>query len=125
MEVDKITYYMQQKDNRGSFQGIINKGNWREVNLALTHAGEIRGGHFHKKTTQIIFLTRGKAEVKLEDLKHLGKSKKFILQQGEGIKIEPYVLHTLHYLEDSEHIALLDRPLESSKPDIHTLQTKE
>jgi dTDP-4-dehydrorhamnose 3,5-epimerase-like enzyme len=121
MLAKKLSHYMDRKDSRGSFQGLINKGNWREVNFASTYAGEMRGGHFHKKTREIIFLVRGEAEVELKDVRNPEKGEKFILQQGEGIEIEPYILHTIKYLQESEQIALLNQPFDPSEPDLHTI----
>jgi dTDP-4-dehydrorhamnose 3,5-epimerase-like enzyme len=121
MLAKKLSYYMQRRDERGSFQGLINQGNWKEVNLASTYAGEIRGGHFHKNTREIIFLVRGEAEVELKDVRNPEKAEKFILQPGEGVEIEPYILHTLKYLQDSEQIALLTQAFEPSDPDRHTI----
>ena len=123
MLAKKLSYYMQRNDKRGSFHGLINEGNWKEVNLATTYAGETRGGHFHKKTREIIFLMRGEAEVELKDVRNPEKEEKFILQPGEGVEIEPYVLHTLKYLQDSEQIALLTHRFEPSEPDLHTIAT--
>ena len=111
---------MERNDRRGSFMGLINQGNWKEVNLASTHAGEMRGGHFHKKTREIIFLLRGEAEVDLKDVRNPEKGERFTLKQGEGVEIEPYVLHTLKYLQDSEQVALLTERFEPSDPDLHT-----
>lgn len=64
---EKISLYMNQSDNRGSFWGLINKGSWQEVNFVATKSGEVRGGHFHVKTNELIFLVHGKAEVELQD----------------------------------------------------------
>lgn len=112
---------MERSDRRGSFMGLINQGNWKEVNLASTNAGEMRGGHFHKKTREIIFLLRGEAEVELKDVRNPEKGERLTLKQGEGVEIEPYTLHTLKYLQDSEQVALLTERFEPSDPDLHTV----
>jgi dTDP-4-dehydrorhamnose 3,5-epimerase-like enzyme len=121
MLAKRLSYYMDCRDSRGSFQGLINQGNWKEVNLARTYAGEIRGGHFHKKTREVIFLVLGEAEIELKDVRNVKQGEKFILQQGEGVEIEPYILHTIKYLQDSEQVALLNHPFDPSEPDLHTI----
>jgi dTDP-4-dehydrorhamnose 3,5-epimerase-like enzyme len=121
MLAKKLSYYMDYKDSRGSFQGLINQGNWKEVNLVRSYAGEMRGGHFHKKTREVIFLVRGEAEVELKDVRNSEQGEKFILQQGEGVEIEPYILHTIKYLQESEQVALLNQPFDPLEPDLHTI----
>ncbi len=117
----KISGYMSRSDHRGSFWGLVNQGSWKEINFVSTQAGEIRGRHFHKHTHEIIFLVKGKAEVELQDCQNPEQKQQFILNSGEGIQLSPHVLHTLHYLEDSEHIALLDTSFDPANPDLHTL----
>ena len=55
-------------DNRGEIKGIINEGNWEESNLIFSKKGSIRGNHYHKETTELIFLIEGKIEIILMDL---------------------------------------------------------
>ncbi|WP_449416924.1 cupin domain-containing protein [Phormidium nigroviride] len=120
-EAAKIPCYMNQSDRRGLFLGLVNQGVWQEVNFVKTKAGQIRGGHFHTRTNEVIFLVRGKAEVELQDCDRPEQKQQFILNSGEGVQIKPYMLHTLRYLEDSEQIALLDVAFDPADPDLHTL----
>ena len=116
---------MNRSDHRGSFLGLVNQGSWQEVNFVATQAGEIRGGHFHTQTNEVIFLLRGKAAVELQNCHNLEETQQFILNSGEGVEIKPYMLHTLRYLEDSEQVALLDVPFDPANPDLHTLSAVE
>ena len=121
LEPEKITYYMHTLDQRGEFLGLTNQGNWQEVHLVKTQAGQIRGNHFHVKINEFIFLLSGQVKVELWDCNDLNKKSSLILNAGEGIKITPYILHRFHYLEDSVHIQLLDTPFNSENQDLHTL----
>ncbi|MEQ9358543.1 polysaccharide biosynthesis C-terminal domain-containing protein [Coleofasciculus chthonoplastes] len=121
MNSEKISCYLNRLDHRGSFLGLINQGSWQEVNFVATQAGQVRGGHFHTRTHEVIFLVRGKAEVELQHCHNPQQKEQFILNSGEGIQIKPYMLHTLRYLEDSEQVALLDVPFDPENPDLHTL----
>ena len=121
LEPEKITYYMHTLDQRGEFLGLTNQGDWQEVNLVKTQAGQIRGNHFHVKINEFIFLLSGQVKVELWDCNDLNKKSSLILNAGEGIKITPYILHRFHYLEDSVHIQLLDTPFNSENQDLHTL----
>lgn|GEM_PF-1202347 len=123
MKLNKFSCYVNQSDHRGSFWGLVNQGDWQEVNFVSTQAGRVRGGHFHTQTNEIIFLIKGKAEVKLQDCYDPQQKQQFILNSGEGIEIEPYVVHTLSYLEDSEQIALLDNSFDPNNPDLHITPT--
>lgn len=120
MEIEKFTCYMNKSDHRGAFWGLLNQGDWQEVNFVATQAHQVRGGHFHTRTNEVIFLVKGKAEVELQDCHNPQQKQQLILNSGEGIKIEPYMLHTLRYLEDSEQVALLDHPFDPKNPDLHT-----
>ena len=120
-EIKKITTYINQLDKRGEFLGLINEGNWQEVNFVKTQADTMRGGHFHIKTNEIIFLLTGKVRVELCECNDFDKKHSFTLNAGEGIKIPPYTFHTFSYLEDSTHIQMLDIPFDPENQDIHKL----
>jgi dTDP-4-dehydrorhamnose 3,5-epimerase-like enzyme len=62
---------------------------------------DVRGGHTHHKTEQIIFCIKGSCVVSLDD----GKEKaSFLLNNPSiGLVLKPYVWHTMHsFKEDSE-----------------------
>jgi dTDP-4-dehydrorhamnose 3,5-epimerase-like enzyme len=121
MEIRKLAYYMQRHDERGLFRGLVNSGDWREINLVQSSAGTVRGNHYHKETHEVIFLLYGEAEVTFQNIHDPHEQIVFHLSAGEGIEVTPYILHTLRYLTDSEHIALLSHPFDPADPDLHTL----
>jgi dTDP-4-dehydrorhamnose 3,5-epimerase-like enzyme len=121
VEIKKIRSYVQRHENRGAFTGIINRGTWQEVNYVQTQAGAIRGNHYHKEIHEVVFLLRGHVEVEFLDVNDPTQKATFYLTDGEGIEIEPYVLHTMKYLTDCEQISLLDRPFDPNNQDLHTL----
>ena len=116
----QFTLYSEQSDARGSFQGILNTGNWREVNVVYTKAGQIRGGHFHQHTSEVIFILSGRAEVLLTPCEDLSKRIVLMLKAGEGIRIPPMVAHDFNYLEDSMHLQLLDKCFDPANQDLIT-----
>lgn len=118
---NKLQPYLYLKDQRGSFLGLVNEQNWKEVNFVKTEKDAHRGGHFHKFTYEIIFLLHGKMRVRLTNIANLEEVVEFTLKEGEGVRISPNILHDLFYLEDSEQIALLDRPFDPNNPDLHTI----
>ena len=50
--IEFISNYFEHSDERGSFQGLVNFGNWEEINIISSEAHSIRGNHYHKMTTQ-------------------------------------------------------------------------
>lgn len=96
--------------------GIINYGKWEEVNIVTTNAMSSRGGHFHRQTTEVIFMLSGRAEVELFKIK--GKNTKLALAAGEGLEIYPETAHTFYYLEDSSHLQLLSIKFNVNDPDL-------
>jgi dTDP-4-dehydrorhamnose 3,5-epimerase-like enzyme len=118
-EVEIITSYITRLDPRGEFLGLINTGNWQEVNLVKTKAGKVRGNHFHTKTNEVIFLLTGRVDIELCDCSNFNDKLNLSLMSGEGVKITPYIFHKFRYLEDSVHIQLLDIPFDSGNEDLH------
>ena len=45
----KIDRYALKEDHRGRFEGLAKGRNWQEINLLISRADVIRGGHYHKK----------------------------------------------------------------------------
>ena len=58
-----IKPYLENSDNRGLFFGIINYGNWEEINYIETNSGNIRGDHYHKNTIEMFFIIEGEIEL--------------------------------------------------------------
>lgn len=121
MQIVKLKNYVHREDGRGSFLGIINHGTWQEVNYVKTNAGAVRGNHYHKELREIVFVLKGVVEIEFRDVQHPEQRTVFRLQEGEGVEIMPYILHTMRYLTDCEQISLLDQPFNPSKPDLHSL----
>ncbi len=120
MNIQLIKHYQKTTDDRGDFYGIVHSGNWEEVNRVTSKSGAVRGNHYHQFTREIIFMISGKVKVQLTNAEDLSDRRSFILHAGEGILIPPMVIHSFYYLEDSIHIALLDRAFQPKSPDLHT-----
>lgn len=116
-------FYLKQSDDRGVFQGIINHGAWQEVNVVYTQAFQTRGGHFHRHTTEAIFMLTGRAEVVLTLCGDAEKKITLTLVEGEGIEIPPYTAHDFKYLEDSTHLQLLDLRFDPENQDLFPFST--
>ncbi len=113
--------YMRRSDGRGSILGVTNTGTWKEVNFVTTHAGTVRGNHYHRDSHELVFIVEGEVEVVLQDVNNEDDRETVILKGGEGIEIQTFVLHTMRYLAPTVQISLLDRAFDPSNPDLHTL----
>lgn len=115
---NRIKFYLEQSDKRGSFKGIVNNGEWQEVNIIHTKASQVRGGHFHRHTTEVIFMLSGRASVKLNACDAPQEMIHISLAAGEGIVIHPSTAHVFTYEEDSVHLQLLDRRFNPNNEDL-------
>lgn len=115
----KQTPYLHFKDARGSFIGLINEGNWKEINIVDTQKGHSRGNHYHKNTEEVIFILSGQATVSLQNMHSPIEKIRFTLNAMEGVLIKPYTLHEFYYTQDTKHISLLNNVFDSQNPDLH------
>ena len=74
--------------------------------------GVLRGDHYHKKSIQYSYILSGKFEVLIADSKTPDKVEKIILNAGELIKINPFVVHTFKALENSDMIDMISQSRE-------------
>ena len=93
-------------DSRGTIADIFYKTNIEHVAIIKTkNKGRIiRGNHFHKQTTQHIFMTKGSLIYWYKDQKQNSKVKSIKLKQGHMVTTPPYEIHALECLEENEFI---------------------
>jgi len=82
------------KDKRGFISDIFYKDKIQHVAFIKTNRNKIRGNHYHKKTIQIMFITKGKLEYWYKNIKSK-KSKKILLKEGDIIETPPFEIHAL------------------------------
>ena len=70
------------------------------------------------KAQYTAFLTKGRVEVTLRDVRNPEDVVKLTLGPGEGVVIPPLVCRTFHYAEDGEAISARDIPHSETGPDI-------
>ena len=83
------------KDKRGTIQDL-KVGKDYSVTFITFKKGAIRGNHYHKKTTQIDLILKGKLEDESE----------FTWEKGEINEIEPNEKHAYKALKDSEMVSI-------------------
>ena len=83
------------KDKRGSITDIFYKKNIQHVAIIDSKPNVRRGDHYHKKTTQWMYITRGSLEYWYKPLKSKKKPKMKLLKVGDLVETPPNEMHAL------------------------------
>lgn len=98
-------------DERGQLVQLVHNG-YEQVNVLTGRKGSSRGGHYHKVSQEAFYLITGKIEL---ILKKDNKQERMTFVQGDFFAIEPFVIHSMNFLEESILIALYDHPIEDTE----------
>lgn len=104
-------------DQRGNLTQLVHDG-WHQVNVITSNMGAERGGHYHKLNREMFYIVKGKLYLEVES----GMNKEsYDFKEGDLFVIEPYVLHSFFFQEDTILVSLYDRgvELEEGKKDIY------
>ena len=116
-----ISNYFEHKDERGSIKGLVNFGQWEELNIIESEAGMIRGNHYHIVTEELFVILDGKISVsvqKVENKIFIGEIEEFIVKSGDVFLIEKGTNHIFEILEKSRWINMLSTKTDNKCPDI-------
>ena len=123
--IEFIPNYIEHSDKRGSLLGLVNFGNWKEINIICSEADTVRGNHYHKNTDELFLILEGKIKITLQKVlnyKALDNEKKtFNVQEGDVFLIKKNVNHIFETIEYSKWINVLSKKLNKDKPDIHRI----
>ena len=123
--IEFIHKYIEHSDKRGSFLGLVNFGNLKEINIICSEADTVRGDHYHENTDELFLILEGKIKITLQkvlDNKVLDNEKKtFNVQEGDVFLIKKNVNHIFETIEYSKWINVLSQKLNKDKPDIHRI----
>jgi len=117
-----IKRYFMHEDKRGTLEGLINFGEWKEINLISSLAGVERGNHYHKETLELFIILEGKINVileKVKDGKLVGSKAERIVKEGDVFLIDPFVNHTFRVLDKAKWINVLSKKIDPKNPDIY------
>ena len=95
------------EDDRGSISDIFYKEKFDHAAIIKTNSGNfIRGNHYHKNTTQHIFMTKGELRYWYLDLNDKSNKipKSILVPQGYIVTTKPWEVHALEMLGESEFI---------------------
>ncbi len=96
------------EDERGSLVQLVHEG-YKQINVVTSKAGVERGRHFHRLNREGFYVVEGSftVEAKLGD-----KCESCLFKKGDMFIIEPEVIHTFDYHEDSVLVAFYDNGVE-------------
>jgi mannose-6-phosphate isomerase-like protein (cupin superfamily) len=113
--------YKTIEDQRGRFFGIVNSGQWEEINCVETVAGQVRGGHYHKETRELFYIIDGDIDITITELNGTVVSH-FTVGAGSVFVIEPYEIHTFLCKSACRWINVLSKRIDDQFHDIHLPQ---
>ena len=92
------------EDHRGRIIDVMEAIDFNYATVITSRKGVTRGNHYHQKTTQWVYVLRGRmqAHSRMAD----GPLKRAVLEVGDLIKNPPFEQHALTALEDSEFLVL-------------------
>lgn len=104
-----IKPYFSHKDERGLIVGLVQEGNWKEINIVTSKKGTRRGDHYHKLTNELFIILSGRITLHLQMQIDRDRTMTYELFKGDVFTVEPGIWHTFEVLEDSSWINALDR----------------
>ena len=118
--------YFTKEDARGKMIGLVNEGNWKELNFFSTKPNQIRGNHYHKKTDELFIILKGRIKVELNSVSDSGKligvTKSIIITKGDVFIIPKMIFHSFDIIEESNWINGLSLKMNNKAPDIFYLK---
>jgi oxalate decarboxylase/phosphoglucose isomerase-like protein (cupin superfamily) len=92
------------EDDRGKIIDVMEAVDFNYATVISSRKGVTRGNHYHEKTTQWVYVLRGRmmAHSRLPD----GELRRAVLEPGDLIKNPPFEHHALTALVDSEFLVL-------------------
>jgi dTDP-4-dehydrorhamnose 3,5-epimerase-like enzyme len=111
-----LDQYVINQDDRGSFNGIVNKYTWGEINHITTKKDVVRGDHYHRYTKELFYILSGKIRVEIEHLV-TEEAHDFVAEAGMAFIVDPYEVHKFTTLEDSVWLNMLSHRMDDGNPD--------
>ena len=115
----RISYQYERKDARGVFREYLNGDqSWKAVNQGIMKKNALMGNHYHKKAISAFFILSGSADFVYKDVRKRGRTRRFLLKEGQGVLILPYETHTVRFRETSVFILLKTKKFDPKHKDL-------
>lgn len=90
-------------DDRGTLVQLVNKG-FNQINYIYSKKNTLRGNHYHEFNEEAFFVINGSFEINVKDF--FGNNEIKFYKSGDFFLIPKNVLHSFHFLEDTELISM-------------------
>lgn len=117
-----IEPYFSHSDDRGVIHGVLNFGNWREINYVASSADMVRGNHYHRETEELFFILQGRIRVVVQRVENgclAGSREEFTVGEGAIFVVETMVNHVFYILENARWMNVLSKPIDPGCPDMY------
>ncbi len=102
----KVKINIATKDSRGDISDIFYNHLIDHIAIINSKKGAFRGDHYHKFTTQHIFMTKGSLRYYWRKVNEdNSRVRTVIVREGEMVTTGPNEIHALEILEDNQFIA--------------------
>lgn len=96
-------------DERGQISDILYKSNFQHAAIIESHRGGlIRGNHYHKLTTQHIFITKGSLRYWYQPLDKSDEVRSILVKEYDLVSTPPFEVHALEILEPNQFVVFSD-----------------
>lgn len=94
------------EDDRGLIRDILTNTNINHITYLTSKAGSVRGNHYHKKTTQHLYIVEGRMVVVAG--KDENSLESDIMVSGEMVTHDPSEVHAYYAIEDCKILAMTE-----------------
>lgn len=102
----KVKIKIATRDSRGDISDIFYNHPIDHVAVINSKKGVFRGDHYHKLTTQHIYMTRGSLRYYYRKVNEGNdRVKSVVVKEGEMVTTGPNEVHALEILEDNQFLA--------------------
>jgi dTDP-4-dehydrorhamnose 3,5-epimerase-like enzyme len=96
-------------DERGQISDILYKSTFQHAAIIESKCGGlIRGNHYHKQTTQHIFITSGALRYWYQPFDKHDEVKSVLVQKYDLVSTPPFEVHALEILEPTQFVVFSD-----------------
>jgi quercetin dioxygenase-like cupin family protein len=106
-----------RRDARGTFDELVNTGQWESVISGRMTKGAVMGHHYHDHTVVAVFLLEGRARVVTIEVGTKARAEHEI-GPGQGFVFRPSEARAIHYLEDARFLLLKSHRYDAAAPDL-------
>ena len=117
-----VDSYFTHEDERGFIRGIINDGNWQEINYISSKKGVERANHYHKDLKELFIIIEGKIRITYFKVNDRNKIETKIVKKGDVFLFEKNLFHRFEVIKDAIWINVLSKKIDPKNPDIHRLE---